>query len=157
MAALFSRFRRGGSSEAERREAATRQRQAVRRPLPPASQLRRERRALLREREQRLRDLGGIVLEMVRRDQFREDLAVDQCGGLMALDERLRELETLLATATAARRSRPSARCECGAPLLWGSRFCASCGRPVAAGVETEAIAEPPATNGAEPPESETN
>ena len=23
-------------------------------------------------------------------------------------------------------------RCECGAPLLWGSRFCANCGRPAA-------------------------
>ena len=27
------------------------------------------------------------------------------------------------------------ARCECGAPLLWGSRFCANCGRPSAAQV----------------------
>src|SRR5437773_5776827 len=120
MAPLFSRFRRGGSSEAERREAATRQRPAARRPLPPASQLRRERRALLREREHRIRDLGGIVLEMVRRDHFREDLVVEQCAGLLALDERLGELEMLLATATAARRTRPAARCECGAPLLWG-------------------------------------
>ena len=44
---------------------------AVRRALPPAGQLRRERRALLQLREQRLRDLGGLMLEMYRRDQFR--------------------------------------------------------------------------------------
>ena len=50
----------------------------ARRPLPPTGQLRRERRTLLRLREQRIRDLGGIVLEMVRRDEFREDLVYDR-------------------------------------------------------------------------------
>jgi DNA-directed RNA polymerase subunit RPC12/RpoP len=29
------------------------------------------------------------------------------------------------------RRRAPAARCECGAPILWGSHFCANCGRPV--------------------------
>ena len=35
----------------------------------PPSELRRERRALLRLREQKLRDLGGLSLEMYRRDR----------------------------------------------------------------------------------------
>jgi hypothetical protein len=104
-----------------------------RRALPHPGQLRRERRALLRVREDRLRDLGGLMLEMYRRDQFRQDLLVDRCDELLALDERLQELDTLLAAATSARRPAPPARCACGAPLVWGSHFCANCGRAVTA------------------------
>jgi hypothetical protein len=104
----------------------------VRRPLPPPSQLRRERRALLRAREDRIRDLGGLMLEMYRRDQFREDLLAERCSELVALEERLAELDALLATALSIRHRR-AARCECGAPILWGSRFCSSCGRAVGA------------------------
>ncbi len=114
---------------------------AIRRPLPPAGQLRRERRVLLRAREERIRDLGGLVLEMVRRDQFRRDLVYDRTTELLALEERLRELDALLAAAVGARRAR-SVRCECGAPILWGSRFCASCGRPIAAELESGAPGE---------------
>jgi hypothetical protein len=95
--------------------------------------LRKERRALLRVREERLRDLGGLMLEMYRRDQFRQDLLVERCDELIALDERLQELDSLLAAAVSVRRVAPAARCACGAPLVWGSHFCANCGRPVAA------------------------
>jgi hypothetical protein len=102
----------------------------ARRPLPPTGQLRRERRALLRQREERMRDLGGIVLEMVRRDEFREDLVYEQAAELIGLEDRLHELEALLAAATSVRRAPPSARCACGAPILWGQHFCANCGRP---------------------------
>jgi predicted amidophosphoribosyltransferase len=80
-------------------------------------------------REERLRDLGGLMLEMFRRDQFRQDLLVERCEELVAVDDRLRELDTLLAVTTSARRAAPAARCECGAPILWGSHFCANCGR----------------------------
>jgi len=104
-----------------------------RRSLPHPGQLRRERRALLRVREERLRDLGGLMLEMFRRDQFRQDLLVERCDELIALDARLQELDTLLAAAVSVRRAAPPARCACGAPLVWGSHFCANCGRPVAA------------------------
>src|SRR6266852_7296052 len=69
---------------------------AVRRALPPAGQVRRERRALLQLREGRLRDLGGLILEMYRRDQFRQDLLVDRCSELVGLEERLAELDALL-------------------------------------------------------------
>jgi uncharacterized protein YjiS (DUF1127 family) len=102
----------------------------VRRALPPAGQLRRERRALLQLREARLRDLGGLMLEMYRRDQFRQDLLVDRCRELVTLEERLAELDALLAAAVSRGRARPAARCECGAPVFWGSKFCAQCGRP---------------------------
>ena len=105
----------------------------ARRPLPPAGQLRRERRALLKLREERIRDLGGIVLEMIRRDEFREDLVYEQAAELIGLEDRLHELEALLAAATSVRRATPSVRCACGAPVMWGSHFCGNCGRPVGA------------------------
>ena len=41
------------------------------------------------------------------------------------------EATVLLGTARRAPGVPKTARCECGAPLLWGSRFCATCGRPV--------------------------
>jgi uncharacterized protein YjiS (DUF1127 family) len=103
---------------------------AVRRALPPAGQLRRERRTLLQLREGRLRDLGGLILEMYRRDQFRQDLLVDRCADLVTVEERLAELDALLAAAVSRRRTRPAAHCACGAPVFWGSKFCAQCGRP---------------------------
>jgi uncharacterized protein YjiS (DUF1127 family) len=126
---LLARFRRTGE-----RAVATAGPVAVpRRSLPHPGQLRRERRALLRVREERLRDLGGLMLEMFRRDQFRQDLLVERCDELVALDERLQELDTLLAATATARRAAPAARCACGAPIVWGSHFCANCGRPVTA------------------------
>ena len=126
---LLARFRR----KDERTAAAAQPAVPARRALPHPGQLRKERRALLRVREERLRDLGGLMLEMFRRDQFRQDLLVERCDELIALDERLQELDTLLAAAVSVRRAAPAARCACGAPLVWGSHFCANCGRPAAA------------------------
>ena len=104
---------------------------AVRRALPPVGRLRRERRDLLRSREDRLRDLGGLMLEMFRRDQFRRELLLERCSQLVALEDRLAELDTLIAAAVSRGRLRPAVRCECGAAVFWGARFCAQCGRPV--------------------------
>ena len=112
-----------------------------RRPLPPASQIRRERRALLKAREERLRDLGGLLVEMFRRDYFREDLVAEQAADVIALEDRLFELDALLEAVSAIRRTPPAARCECGAPIIWGSRFCAHCGRPLAG--EEDVSAQP--------------
>jgi hypothetical protein len=125
---LLARFRRK-----ERATAARAAGGPPRRSLPHPGQLRRERRTLLRVREERLRDLGGLMLEMFRRDQFRQDLLIERCDELVALDERLQELDTLLAASVSARRPAPAARCACGAPLVWGSHFCANCGRAVTA------------------------
>ena len=100
--------------------------------LPGPSRLRRERRSLLRLREELLRDLGGLMLEMVRRDQFRQDLLLERCAELTELDARLAELDGLLAVSFSVRRA-PVERCECGAPILTGASFCPRCGRPLAA------------------------
>lgn len=133
MAPSFLSRRRAPGSDAAAEVHAPSPPVPARRPLPPAGQLRRERRALLRERENRIRDLGGIVLEMIRRDEFREDLVYEQAAELIGLEDRLHELEALLAAATSVRRTTPAVRCACGAPVLWGSHFCGNCGRPVGA------------------------
>jgi len=120
------RFRRSPALDAASQPATPR---AVRRALPPAGQLRRERRTLLLVREEKLRDLGGLMLEMYRRDQFRQDLLVDRCIELGRIEERLADLDALLVAAVSRGKARPAARCECGAPILWGSRYCSSCWR----------------------------
>jgi Double zinc ribbon len=85
----------------------------------------------VRAREERIRDLGGLMLEMYRRDQFRQDLLVEQCLEIVSVEERLGEIDTLLEASISARRQGLGVRCECGAPIVWGSHFCANCGRPV--------------------------
>ena len=124
------RFRR--APQPEEAPAAPPAARAVRRALPPAAQLRRERRTLLQARERRLRDLCGLMVEMYRRDQFRQDLLVDRCVELGQIEERLAELDALLAAVVSRGKTRPSARCECGAPIFWGAKFCGQCGRPAA-------------------------
>ncbi|MGH3104805.1 MAG: hypothetical protein ACRDN6_11995 [Gaiellaceae bacterium] len=121
---LLAAFRRSPSEQPQ--DAAQPAQHAPKRVAPPASELRRERRLLLHTREDRIRDLGGVVLEMFRRDDFRESLLYDLCAEIAGLEGRLRELDMLLDA-----RRPPAARCECGAPLFWGARFCASCGRSV--------------------------
>src|SRR3989442_2182869 len=99
-----------------------------RRPLPPPGQLRRERRALLRLREQRIRDLGGLVLEMYRQDRFRQDLVYGQAAEIVVIEGRLYDLDQPLA-ASAARGSTRTVRCtQRGVPLFAGARFCPRCG-----------------------------
>jgi len=108
------------------------------RPKPAsASALRRERRALRRLRDQRLRDLGGLMLELYRRGSFREDLVAEQCAQLVGIDDRLATMDAALSRGSAER------RCACGTPILRGAHYCPSCGRgvvmprPQTAGEET--------------------
>jgi len=99
------------------------------RRAPSPGALRRERRAILKAREQRIRDLGGLTLEMYRRSTFRDELLIEGCREIVALEERINDLDAMLAAVTTARRAPTT--CECGAPVPWGSHFCANCGRPV--------------------------
>jgi hypothetical protein len=102
---------------------------------PHAGVLRRERRVLLKAREDALRDVGGLLVEMYRRGSFRDDLLAERAATAVGIDARLAEIDDLL---HGARRKLP--RCECGAPILRGSHFCPNCGRTVD---------EQPAPNGA--------
>jgi hypothetical protein len=79
------------------------------------------------KREEKLRDLGGLLLEMYRRDRFREDLVRERCAELTEIDSRIAELDWLLEYT---RRRVPPIRCACGAPLVPGVHFCQNCGRP---------------------------
>src|SRR5262245_65336571 len=107
---------------------------APRRPLtgrrlaPTPGALRRERRALLRARDERIRDLGGLMLEMYRRDQYREELVFEQCAQLVELEERILELDALVSATV--QRSPAAGHCPCGAALPPGIHFCPNCGRP---------------------------
>ncbi len=90
---------------------------------PHAGLLRRERRALLRVREDKLRDLGGLLVEMYSRSAFRNDLVQERCAEVVGIDTRLVEIDELLHGRAVTR------RCACGAPVLRGSHFCPNCGR----------------------------
>ncbi len=94
---------------------------------PPAGVLRRERRALLKARQDLLLDLGGLLLEMYRRGGFRDDLLAERAASLVGIDARLAEIDGLLHGG----RSLPL--CACGAPILRGSHFCPNCGRRLGA------------------------
>src|SRR5436190_24285272 len=67
---------------------------------PTPGHLRRERRALVRAREERIRDLGGLLLEMYKREHFREDLYLEQRAQIISIEDRVRELDEPLALAT---------------------------------------------------------
>lgn len=103
---------------------------------PHAGVLRRERRALLKAREDALRDVGGLLVEMYRRGGFRDDLLAERASVIVGIDARLAEIEGLL------HGSRRVPRCECGAPILRGSRFCPSCGRDLRASNGNGALEE---------------
>jgi len=110
---------------------------------PPARELKRERKALLEVREERLRDLGGLALEMYKRDRFNAGLVVERCAELVAIEVRVQEIDALLDGTAGLRRGGGGAVCICGAPLLLGAQFCATCGRPVG-GSPTPVVATSP-------------
>ena len=66
---------------------------------------------------------------MYRRSTFRDELLIEGCREIVALEERINDLDAMLAAVSSARRAPRT--CECGAPVPWGSHFCANCGRPV--------------------------
>jgi hypothetical protein len=111
-----------------------------RRPNPGL--LRRERRALLSAREERLRDLGGLTVEMYRRRAWREDLLHERCAEVIGIDARLAEIDELL------HGGEGTERCStCGAAVLVGSHFCPNCGRLLGGGVVPgleDTVVEPP-------------
>jgi hypothetical protein len=108
---------------------------------PHAGLLRRERRALIQAREAELRDLGGLLVEMYRRGNFRDDLLAERAATVVGIDVRLTEIDVLLQARGHVQ------RCECGAPVLRGSHFCPNCGRslpePGEEAVSEETVIEP--------------
>src|SRR5438034_7606079 len=88
-------------------------------PLPPPGRMRNERRFLARRREVEIRDVGGLVVEMVRRDRFRPDLLIERVGDVLSIEERMLELDGLMLAASALPRGTRAVQvCACGAPLI---------------------------------------
>jgi hypothetical protein len=106
--------------------------------VPPVRELKRERKALLLVREERLRDLGGLTLEMYKRDRFNASLVVERCAELVAIEARVQEIDALLDGTVSLRTGGGGAVCACGAPLLLGARYCATCGAPIGGPVRAE-------------------
>jgi hypothetical protein len=102
--------------------------------VPPVRELKRERKALLLVREERLRDLGGLTLEMYKRDRFNAGLVVERCAELVAIEARVQEIDAELDGRVSLRTGAGRAVCVCGAPLLLGAQYCATCGRAVGGG-----------------------
>jgi hypothetical protein len=102
--------------------------------VPPPRELKRERKALLEMRDERLRDLGGLALEMYKRDRFNAGLVVERCAELVAIEARVQEIDALLDGSALVRRGGGGAVCICGAPILLGAKFCATCGRSLGGG-----------------------
>jgi hypothetical protein len=101
-------------------------------PEPDPARLARERRALARQREIDIRDVGGLAVEMVRRDRWKPDLLITRAGDVLTVEQRMHELDSLLAAEATARTFPNVAYCKCGAPLPPGVHFCSHCGRPAA-------------------------
>lgn len=113
------RGKRGGSPSARERVASA------------AAPLHERRRRLVAARESTLRDLGGLMLEMYKRNRFREELLLDKCEEVLAIEVEVAHVDQRLfqlAPPNAAG-MRPIGRCECGAPIHPGQNFCGVCGR----------------------------
>lgn len=100
--------------------------------LSPAAQALHDRRKrLVTARETSMRDLGGLMLEMYKRNRFREDLLLDKCEEVLAIEVEIAHIDQRLfqlSPGTSAGQ-RPIGRCECGSPILPGQNFCGVCGR----------------------------
>lgn len=99
-----------------------------------AAPLHDRRRRLVGARETTLRDLGGLMLEMYKRNRFREELLLDKCEEVLAIEVEIAHVDQRLfqlAPPNAAG-MRPIGRCECGAPIHPGQNFCGVCGRSFA-------------------------
>jgi Double zinc ribbon len=99
-------------------------------PEPDPASLQRERQELTLRREIEMRDVGGLAVEMVRRDRLNPDLLVSRAREVLALEQRMHELDSLLLAESTARSFPNVAYCKCGTPLVPGVHFCGHCGRP---------------------------
>ncbi|MBA2616494.1 MAG: zinc ribbon domain-containing protein [Actinobacteria bacterium] len=77
-----------------------------------------------------MRDVGGLAVEMARRSDWRYPLLHSRCAEVLALEERIHELDAIIAAGAMVARGVPAVECQCGAPILRGAHFCSHCGRP---------------------------
>jgi hypothetical protein len=101
-------------------------------PPSPEQDALQERLALTRQREVELRDIGGLAVEMVRRDRWKPELLISRAGEVLSLEQRMHELDSVIAVESTSRSFPNVAQCKCGSPLPPGVHFCSQCGRPAA-------------------------
>lgn len=99
-------------------------------PEPDPARLERERREMTDRREIEMRDVGGLAVEMVRRDRWNPDLLIARAHEVLALEQRMHEVDSLLLAEATARSFPNVTYCLCGSPLVPGVHFCGHCGRP---------------------------
>jgi hypothetical protein len=101
------------------------------------SKLRRRLRFLRRQRDVLLRDLGGLVFDLHRFGQRRDQLVVAKLSVIRSADADLRSLEQVLGDRRPVHDLRVpgigGACPSCGALLPSDARFCAYCGTPASA------------------------
>lgn len=107
----------------------------------PPSALRKERAGLARRYQELRGDLGGLLIEMARRDHFNFHLLRLRAAEAVAVEQRAREIDGALAVqAAGGRASLPAGtvamtakRCaNCSGSIPADANFCAYCGTPVA-------------------------
>lgn len=107
----------------------------------PPSALRKERAGLARRYQELRGDLGGLLIEMARRDHFNFHLLRLRAAEAIAVEQRAREIDgALVAQSAGARASLPAGtvamtakRCaSCSGSIPADANFCAYCGTPVA-------------------------
>ena len=103
--------------------------------------MRKERAGLARRYQELRGDLGGLLIEMARRDHFNFHLLRLRAAEAVAVEQRAREIDGALAVQSAgARASLPAGtvamtakRCaSCSGSIPADANFCAYCGTPVA-------------------------
>jgi hypothetical protein len=119
-------------------------------------QMRRRLRFLRKARELAYRDLGGLVFEMYRQGERRDELVAAKVEVLRHLDGELRALETALGTnspVTVLREAGIAACPKCAAIHGSGDRYCPACGLSMDRHADRPITATPVQ---APPPESAT-
>jgi hypothetical protein len=115
--------------------------------------LRRRLRFLRKTRELAYRDLGGLVFEMHRLGQQRDDLLGGKLATLQGIDAELRAIEQALREdhgVTVLREAGVTACPRCAAIHGSEDRFCPACGFSISRGAERPIAAQPVATAASE-------
>jgi hypothetical protein len=60
-----------------------------------------------------MRDVGGLAVEMARRDDWRYALLQARCAEVLGLEERIHELDALMATSEIAAQGFGAVQCKC--------------------------------------------
>jgi hypothetical protein len=110
--------------------------------------MRRRLRFLRKARELAYRDLGGLVFEMHRLGQRRDELISAKLATLSHIDVELRAIESALGErqgVTVLREAGVAACPRCAAIHSSEDRFCPACGMPMGRHVERPIAATPPA------------